>query len=376
MLDLILAMDPACHQPVGVMLPSEGATADSFRAHGVPVLSTSLPEASIRDPKAFWRFLRWGSRVAWALRRQTPDLINAAYHEMNRHAVLLGTLLHRPVVCHLFDTTPASLYRIRWAHRNSAIIACSHAIASQWQSIPDAKPKLHVIYPGIDGGRFQPQPAARTRIRREFNIADDELLIGVVSRLSPEKGVRDFVQAFAICARKKGRVRALVAGDAIASTAAYARELYQQAIGLGVHDRIAFVGFRSDVADFYAAFDLLVVPSRHEGFGRVLLEGMAAGLPVIATGAEGIPEVVVDGETGLLVEPGRPEALADAMMNLLGNPDLARRMGRAGRERVKRCFTIEAQAQAMQALYDEIISSRLTRPRCIGNLRLWSRGSR
>jgi glycosyltransferase involved in cell wall biosynthesis len=353
MLDLILAMDRTRHQPVGMILSSDGPTADCFRANGIPVLSASLPQAAVRNPKACWRFLSWGTRLAWQLRRQRPDLINAAYHEVNRHAVLIGALLRRPVVCHLFDDTPASLYRIRWAHRNAAIIACSHAIASQWESIPDAKPKLHVVYPGIDHTQFRPQPGARVRLRREFAIADDELLIGVVSRLSPEKGVRDFVEAFALCMTRGRQARAVVVGDACVSTAAYGREVRRRAADLG--DRISFAGFRSDVADCYAAFDLLVVPSRHEGFGRVLVEGMAAGLPVVATKTEGIPEVVVHGETGLLAEPGRPEALAEAMMRLLANPDLAHRMGRAGRERAKRFFTIQAQAQAMQALYEEVI---------------------
>jgi glycosyltransferase involved in cell wall biosynthesis len=357
-LDLIAAMGPTRHQALGVVLPSEGPTADAFRARGVPVLSSSLPEAGVRNAKTCWRFLRWGIGLAWRLRGHTPDIIVANHHELNRHAVLLGALMRRPVICHLFDTTPASLYRIRWAHRNAAIIACSRAIASYWQCLPDAKPKIRVIYPGIDAARFRSQPGARIRIRREFNLADGDPLVGVVSRLSPEKGVHDFVEAFALCLRKNDRVRAVIVGGAPSASAQYAGQLHQEAVSSGVGDRLWFAGFRSGIADMYAAFDLLVVPSRHEGFGRVLVEAMAAGLPLVATRVEGIPEVVVDGETGLLVEVGQPEALADAMLHVLANPDMARRMACAGRERVERCFTIKAQAQATQALYDEIVGSR------------------
>ncbi len=352
MLDLIGAMDPMCHQPVGVLLPSPGPTADAFHEAGVQVLGTSLPEPAVRHPQGAARFLGWAARLARELRRQPPDLISAAYQELNRHAVLLGAIMRRPVICHLFDDTPSSLYRIRWAHRCAAVVACSEAMAAQWATIPGARSKLRVIYPGIDPARFRRRDGARARIRREFSIGDGELLIGVASRLSPEKGVRDFVEAFGICLSRGVRGRALVIGGASDSTTAYADDVRRLAACYG--DAITFPGFRADVADCYSAFDLLVVPSRHEGFGRALVEGMAAGLPVVATTAEAIPEVVVDGETGLLVKPGRPAALAEAMMRLLSDRSLARRMGEAGSDRVARLFTLRSQARAMQSLYWEL----------------------
>jgi glycosyltransferase involved in cell wall biosynthesis len=225
-------------------------------------------------------------------------------------------------------------------------------MASQWEAIPGVRSKLHVVYPGVDHTRFRPQPGARLRLRREFGVGEHEPLVGVVARLSPEKGIGDFVDAFALCLRRHPGARAVVIGDACASTAAYAQEVRQRAARLG--DSIHFAGFRADVADCYAAFDLLVVPSRHEGFGRVLVEAMAAQLPIVATRTEGIPEVVVHGETGLLAEPGQPSSLADAMATVLGDPGRSRRFARFGRERAEASFTIQAQAEAMQAIYQRL----------------------
>jgi glycosyltransferase involved in cell wall biosynthesis len=118
-----------------------------------------------------------------------------------------------------------------------------------------------------------------------------------------------------------------------------------------------FTGFRGEIPALLAELDVLVLPSLWEGFGLVLLEAMAAGRPVVASRVGPIPEVVLHGETGLLVEPGEPEPLAAALIELLEHPTLAARLGAAGRRRVREHFTLDRMVAETEALYEEVLHS-------------------
>jgi glycosyltransferase involved in cell wall biosynthesis len=135
-------------------------------------------------------------------------------------------------------------------------------------------------------------------------------------------------------------------------------ELVALARDLGIADRVIFAGFRTDVPDLMSAFDLFVLASVFEPFGLVLVEAMALEKPVVASRVNGIPEVVADGEAGLLVPPRDPHALAEAAARLLRDQALARHMGQAGRGRVLARFTVEAMAGKTMALYEEILARK------------------
>jgi glycosyltransferase involved in cell wall biosynthesis len=122
--------------------------------------------------------------------------------------------------------------------------------------------------------------------------------------------------------------------------------------------RVHFVGHQEDILPWLAALDVFVLSSDWEGMSNALLEAMAAGLPVVATAVGGTPEVVVDGVTGLLVPPHDPISLAEAIVRLLDAPDLRRQMGQAGRERVKKSFTVERMVEQTQTLYEHILSAK------------------
>jgi glycosyltransferase involved in cell wall biosynthesis len=127
---------------------------------------------------------------------------------------------------------------------------------------------------------------------------------------------------------------------------------------LGLEPYVRFAGFRRDIQRLLAGSDVMVLPSHWEGFGLVLLEAMEAGIPVVATRVGAIPEVVAEGETGLIVPPRDPDALAAAMARLLGNPDTARKMGAAGRRRLETVFTMERAVRAHEDLYEELLRER------------------
>jgi len=195
--------------------------------------------------------------------------------------------------------------------------------------------------------------AARERIRQMLNIPNGVHLVGEVARLAPIKGYDDYVRAAAQVHQEMPNTRFVAVGDALS-------EAYQQSISeliarLGMDQDIILMGFRHDVADIMGALDLLVLPSHYEPFGRVLVEAMAAGKPVIGTKVGGIPEIIENGTNGLLVAPGSPDALAGAIIRILQDPDMARRMGAAGRQLAKARFGPERYVAQIQDAYEGLI---------------------
>ncbi|MCU0265717.1 MAG: glycosyltransferase [Actinomycetia bacterium] len=201
-----------------------------------------------------------------------------------------------------------------------------------------------------------PEAEARADVRREFALPAEATVALTVARLSEQKGLTDLVRAASLLAEARPELRFLVAGRGEDEAA-----LRDLATRLDVADRVRFAGYRGDIPRLMAAADLFVLPSRWEGFGLVLLEAMRAARAVVATRIGGIPEVVVDGETGLLVhyEEGEPRGfeagLAEAVNELVADPERARAMGRAGRERAVTTFGWDAVARQTLEVYRRVL---------------------
>jgi glycosyltransferase involved in cell wall biosynthesis len=212
-----------------------------------------------------------------------------------------------------------------------------------------------VVYAGVDVAVFDPSRTDGARVRREWGVADNsQLLVQVGAR--EWKGWRDLVSAAALLAPSFPRlVTAIVACEDDAKK----REVADFARAQGVGDRLLPIGFRTDMPDVLSAADF-VADLSYEGLGitGTLREAMALGRPVIAAAAGGNPELVVDGESGLLVPPRDPAATAAAVRRLLEAPDLARELGRAGQERVRRGFSSEVRLDRIEALYGRLIAER------------------
>ena len=213
-------------------------------------------------------------------------------------------------------------------------------------------PRLVVIHYGLD-------PALETAagssvVRRELAIPPDAPLALCLARLDPQKDHPTLLRAWQRVVLERPEARLLLAGGSQLGGEEYVDGLHRLVVSLGLDASVHFLGVRRDVPDLLAAADLLVMSSRWEGLGLVFLEAMNASLPVVATGVGGVPEVVLDGDTGLLVEPGDPEALSAAIISLLDDPDLARRFGRNGRLRLEDCFTAAAMVHSTLGLYAQI----------------------
>ena len=215
--------------------------------------------------------------------------------------------------------------------------------------------KVNVIYAGVDLARFDPAKADGARVRREWGAAPGEtLLVQVGAR--EWKGWKDLIRAAALLAADFPRLKTVVVAcedDAKkAEVSAFAREA-------GIADRVLTIGFRSDMPDVLAAADI-VADLSYEGLGitGTLREAMALGKPVVASAAGGNPELVVDGESGLLVLPQDPAATAAAVRRLLTEPALSARLGGGGRQRVETGFSSEVRLDRIEALYARLIAER------------------
>lgn len=194
--------------------------------------------------------------------------------------------------------------------------------------------------------------AAGAQLRKCYGIADSSPVICVIGRFSPEKGHRFFLEAFPQLLARHPEATAILVGDG------QDRPMLEQMVrDLGVAERVVFAGYQQQMAPFYRGCDLVVMPSLSEGMPNVALEAMAFGKALVATRVGGVPEVVLDGETGVLVAPADPGDLAAGMLRLLDQPELLVRYGAAGRERIESEFSPENRARKLIGLYHELLQS-------------------
>jgi glycosyltransferase involved in cell wall biosynthesis len=213
--------------------------------------------------------------------------------------------------------------------------------------------RLGVIHNGIDPGP-SPEAAGRAAARARLGLWSDAFIVGTVARLDPVKDLETLLRGFATARASHPDARLVVVGDGTERAA-----LERIAASLGLGGSVLFLGERHDVREILPAFDVFVNTSVTEGVSITILEAMAAGLPVVATAVGGTPEVIVDGQQGILVPARSPEKIGQAILELARNPALRQRLGTAGRRRVQDRFTVDR----MVAEYMEVYRS------CLGGIR-------
>jgi L-malate glycosyltransferase len=230
------------------------------------------------------------------------------------------------------------------------VVANAEAVAEQTtRELGVDAARLQVVPNGIDVAEFDRQACAVPEPALPRTTPTVARIAAVASMSLPDKGHGDLLDAAARLKQRGVRAHWLLVSDGVLRG-----ELEARARRLGLGDDVSFLGRRADIPAVLARVDLVVHPSWAEGFPNVVLEGMCAARPVVATRVGGTPEVVVDGETGLLVERQRPAALADAIERLLAAPDVARRMGRRGRRRVERVYSLRTMCATVEALYERL----------------------
>ena len=248
----------------------------------------------------------------------------------------------------------ALLYRTvhRWVNQKTDyFITISNAAQQEMLERCDAQAdKISVIPNGIT----MPDLSILTspnNICKEFNIGVDVSLIVCVGRLELEKDIASLIAAMSNVVVKHPKVVCIIAGEGSKK-----EELRKQIEQAKLKEVVRLVGFRADAISLIYSSDIFVLPSLAESFGLVILEAMALGKPVVATRVGGPSEIVVDGETGLLAPPFNPEALAEAMLDLLKDPQKRERMGRKGQERFLEKYTAGRMAEATLDVYKQLLS--------------------
>lgn len=208
-----------------------------------------------------------------------------------------------------------------------------------------------VIPSGVDLAPFAEARAQREAARAQLGISPDAFLIGAVGRLEPVKGFETLIHAMPRIVDRHPDTVALIVGQGSLESS-----MRSQAKPLG--SRIQFLGYRHDIAKVMAAFDVLAVPSVNEGMGRVVVEAGASGVPVVATSVGGLPHIVDDGRTGILVSAQDPESLAAAILRLAHDPDERRAMGRAALAKMVPAYSVETMVERIASLYLELVQAK------------------
>jgi glycosyltransferase involved in cell wall biosynthesis len=291
-------------------------------------------------------------KIARAMKREGCRL--AHFHDA--HAVTLGkaaaALAKVPVrvVSRRVDFPVKS--RRKYVRNVDAVIAISDEVKRVLVKGGVPAKLVEVVPSGIDFAPFR-DVADRGFLRRELRFRPDDFLVGIVAQLEDHKGHRYLIDATRVIKDETPKVKLIVVGSG-----SLEMELTRQAQDLGVEDLVFFLGFREDVPRILASLDLFVLSSHMEGLGSSILDAMAAGLPVVATRAGGIPEIVVHRETGLLVPPRSPSALAEAVLKLFKDRKLAAALGEKGFRVVHEKFSAEAMAERIVDVYGRIAARK------------------
>lgn len=358
------SLDRSHFTPV-VLLPESGPLLPMLKKAGIEQIVQAPVSVITRDIFKSWRLLPFLLGVpiaAWKLRtiirKQRIDIVHT-----NVGVILSSALGARwagvPHVWHIRDWYGEFRGLWKWYRRfilalSNVVICVSTPIAAQFLG----SSKVVVVHDGFPLEEFTgDQVHLRSEFRRKYQIDPDGLVVGCVGRIKfVRKGQEFLVRAAALLREQSVTFTALIVGTPSPGSEDHLPRLQALARELGVFDQIVFTGELPDPRPAFAALDIFALTSAQpEPFGGVVMEAMCMGKPVIATAIGGSLDQVVDGETGFLVPPANPEALAQKILTLLKDPDSRRRMAAAARDRVQTHFSLKHMVEKIETIYDNVL---------------------
>jgi glycosyltransferase involved in cell wall biosynthesis len=297
------------------------------------------------------------------VKERKVDLIHSHLPDVNLYSCLAGFAARIPIVTtyHGSPTEPQgriNSYGLKYPlirTLSTRIVAVSDWLKDDLVKTARFPPKkLKTIYNGVDWKRFDLPSNSMTK-RKELNIAPDEKVVGMVANLRPAKGYEYFIRAAAIIAEDTPKVKFLVIGE---EEETVRKTITREIDALGLTDKVILLGFREDVPELLKLLDVFVLSSVSEGLSIATIEAMAAGIPTVVTKSGGPQEVVLDGRTGFLAPPKDEKSLAEKVLLLLGNRELAASMGQEAQARVKARFGIDTMIENYETLYHQCLNQR------------------
>jgi glycosyltransferase involved in cell wall biosynthesis len=366
LLELLEHLDRKQYYPI-VCFPSEGKLAGKLSGMGIEMKMIPLHEEISQLSRQNGN--RCLLRLLSTPRHLLPTITKAANFVRSKHIDLIVT---NGIKCHIIGSMVSSMTgaKLIWHVRDfmetglarflltsmgrlfpDRIITNSDAVGSIFVS----GGRTETVYNGVDLAQFNSELDGK-RVRSEFKVGKHTKLIGAIGHFAPLKGYEELLCAVREVVGAGFNVKLALVGECIyPHSKGYKEKLLSLVDSTGMKDKVIFTGFREDIPELLASFDLFVLPSRSEGFGRVNLEAMAMGKPVISTNVGGIPEVVIDGVTGILVPPGNSNVISRAIVKLLDDPHMREIMGREGRKRVEERFTLQGHVQRIQEIYRDVL---------------------
>jgi glycosyltransferase involved in cell wall biosynthesis len=354
-----------------VVLPKPGPQVPRYEKLGVKVhfapLSVLKRRFGLLDLVLFGPRLAIGviavSRIA---RLERIDLVHTNM-EVVLDGAIASRLLRIPHVLHYRGNTldrPKLVFDVLtrfWSRTAEKVFCISDAVADIFRK-RSLSAKVEVLYNPVDLEAFIHTERAEA-VRRELGAGPSDCLVGIVGRIHARKDIGTFLRAGALVAKQLAHLRLVVVGSAEADEElGYEQEMRKLSRDLGIDDRLCWAGIRRDVPRVLKALDVLVLSSRHEGFGRVVAEALAAGTPIVASREGAIPELLDQGAVGLLAGSAVPEDFAAAIARLLASAAVRREFAEAGQKRAS-AFAASAIAATVRSKYDDLRRAREVRVR-------------
>jgi glycosyltransferase involved in cell wall biosynthesis len=356
LVQVLRLLDRRRYEPMLCCLSGRGALLETAKETGATVVSAGL--GGLKSPTALAALMR----LARFMRGARIDVVHNYLLRANVVGTLAARLARVPVVltskrgCH--ERRGLELVAARISNRLADCVTANAEAVRNFVHENESCPldKIVVIPSGTDSDRFAPLPPADYKTR--LGVAPDRQVVGIVTRQRVRKGVEEFLRAMAIVRERVPRACAVVVGEVSLDPA-----LLELVRALGLEGQLHILGPRNDMAEVLSAFDLFVLSSHDEGMSNAILEAMAMCKPVVATDVGGTGEVVQAGRTGLLVPPKDPQALAEAIAQILTAPaETAAAMGERGRAVVVERFSARAMVRQMEELYAHLQARRFGQP--------------
>lgn len=359
------ALDPAAVRPL-LVCPRDGRLPAAARALGIETRLVPYRGASVWFVPALTGRGRAAHAVARVARELAPDVIQTDFHSLPL-ALAAGRGLRVPIVfmCWGWWFRPKPWQRGVYRRDVALVLAGSDAIRRGFLGNPPFMPpdRVRLVHPGVDPAVFVPRRGdAAAAIRHALDLPPAQPLVTLVARFQHVKGHDVFLAAARRIANIRPDVTFAIAGEnafGVHGDEAFGRRVVAAARADAVlRDRVRFLGWTDTPEALIGASDVVVCSSRFESFGMVGVEAMSCAVPVVSTNAGGPGETIVDGETGFLAPPERPDLIAERVLSLLADETLRRDMGNAGRRHVESRFTIGAGAAAWRAAIEDAAAGR------------------
>jgi len=356
------------HLPLsGGQLPiPENITANLNPSKFESLICSLRPDQKAQHPSTdliTLKYGKWDPRPLFSLIRickeRHIDIIHAHLEKSIMLGILAGRICKVPVIINehgpIFEKnmTLYNQFIKRFHNYAAAVIAVSQATADELTKKTNIKKdKIEVIYTAIDIARFDYKKVSRKQARENFKVSENDIVIGFVGRLAKLKGVDILINAFKLLLDKSDKYLLLIAGN---GPQRQSLELLAQR--LGISQRVRFLGLCRNMPELISAFDIGVMPSLHEPFGRVAIELMRMKVPVVCSGLAGLAELVIDGKTGIVVTENTPEGNRDGIEKLINNEALRQSIVEQAYIFSEK-FGIMEQVKKLETLYEKVYASK------------------